>query len=313
MRPSPPEWSRNTVTPPASTLFSALVTAKEAGMRLDLWIKARKAEWSRKKTKALLDHHQVSVNGKPVYIASWTLNKGDSVRVHSEAKKSERFTNVIYEDDVLIAISKPPFTAVEDAVRGIGDYLKRKYGPDYHPYLTAMHRLDRDTSGVLLVSKEPRANVASREFKERRVEKVYLALVAGAVPFTDRTLENRLEKGDFKGGRRVNVLKGGADRGKFAVSRVRVKERYNKATLLEVFPQSGRTHQIRAQLASAGFPILGDKTYGSTAALPNGKKLSRQALHAKALLLRHPLTGKKLRLESPLPTDFSEWLTALRQ
>lgn len=192
-----------------------------------------------------------------------------------------------------------------------------------------VHRLDRETSGVLLVATEPEAHRAlSLQFQRREVEKVYLALVRGAVAREQLAVEAPLEK-DPRGGSRMRVARGErVAEGKPAETAFRVIERFRGFTLLEARPRTGRQHQIRVHLAHAGHPLAVDPTYGGAAALflselkrgyrpprdrPEPPLIARTTLHALALGFRDPKTGEPRRAEAPLPPDFARALDLLRR
>lgn len=308
----PSSVGRSSVEPPsARPLFSGRVKSEEAGERLDLWLRRKNSQWSRKKIKQYLDAHCVAVNGKTVYMASWALRANDEVLVFVEKMEKSQFVKILYEDRFLLAVDKDPYRSFEETIGEINAYLKRKGGPNYHAYVGMMHRLDRHTSGVLIVTKDKRANVLSEQFRNHTLRKVYWAVVHGSVPFFEKEVRAVLQKGEWKGGRKVKVRGEGAHDGKFSKSSIRVLERYRAATLLEVMPQTGRTHQIRAHLSALGYPILGDRVYGNqaTAEIP----FSRHALHAHCVRFKHPVSGDKLTITAPLPKDMQGLLDRLRQ
>jgi 23S rRNA pseudouridine1911/1915/1917 synthase len=223
--------------------------------------------------------------------------------------------SVLFEDDAIIAVEKPaglPTHATADPTRPhvVGLLMERlagRGGPE--PYLGVHQRLDADTSGVLLFSKDRAANAGiAREFAGRQIEKIYHALAARprSLPPPTWRISSCLARADGRGPRTASVSTGG----QVAETDVRVLEVLASALLLEIRPLTGRRHQIRAQLAEAGMPILGDHLYGSAA---TARRAQRTMLHASRLSLNHPTTAEPLTIESPHPPDFARLLDALRR
>lgn len=216
---------------------------------------------------------------------------------------------ILYEDEWLIAIAKPvgiPSHApdpkrADDVIARLKAYLGRREGRAARDvYLGVHHRLDRETSGVLLFAKRREANPGlAAQFEGRSIEKTYLAAVRGwPAGVTEKTLRDRLAPGE---GSKTRVLRAGERGGVHAVSHVRLLRRKDDRALLAVRIETGRTHQIRAQLAAAGCPVAGDVLYG-------GDRAPRLLLHASALRLAHPLTNASLTLEAPPPPELEAWL-----
>jgi 23S rRNA pseudouridine1911/1915/1917 synthase len=231
---------------------------------------------------------------------------------------------VLHEDAALIAIDKPPGMVVHPApgsrsgtvVNALLHRLGTLDGVGAAERPGIVHRLDKDTSGVLLVARTVAALEAlARQFRARTVEKRYVALVHGAVRGERGTVDRPIGR-DPRDRKRMSVHARG---GRTALTRFTVRERLPGATLLDVAPETGRTHQIRVHLASLGHPIVGDAVYGARrrrAAGEAGAILAacpRQALHAARLVVVHPLTGAPLVLEAPLPADLRTVLEALRK
>lgn len=213
---------------------------------------------------------------------------------------------ILYEDADLLVVDKPPglvsHATVDPArdhlVAAVARLLRARDGEVGH--LALHHRLDRDTSGAVLLSRQPSLDAAlGAAFAERRVDKVYLAVVARnparAFPAGELELDAHLAPGKGPGGRTLVVRSGG----KPARTRVRLRQASGERLLVEARPLTGRTHQIRVHLAHLGFPILGDELYGG--AEPNTKRL---LLHALRLGLDHPRTGERLRVVAPPPRAF---------
>ena len=217
---------------------------------------------------------------------------------------------ILYRDDVLVAVDKPPglpthATADPSRPSLVGHVAEHLRGAEA-AYVAVHQRLDRDTSGVVLLATDPRANEGlARAFEGRQVEKSYLALTARPSPLPPRRLRVTVPLGAPGGGRSGRVAAGGPG-AKAAETEIVVREVLEGALLVEARPLTGRKHQVRAHLAHAGMPILGDPVYG------DGRRAPRLMLHARRLALPHPLTGRPLVIESPLPPDFEAALARLR-
>jgi 23S rRNA pseudouridine955/2504/2580 synthase len=221
----------------------------------------------------------------------------------------------LYEDDWFLALDKPAGMAVHGGSGvsfGVIEHL-RMARPQAR-FLELVHRLDRETSGVLLVAKKRTALTTLQEqFRDRGTGKTYIALVAGEWPARKKVLDAPLHKYLIEGPtgqeRRVRVAREGDVDAKGALTLVRVGRRLDGCTLLEVTIRTGRTHQIRVHLANAGHPILGDAKYGDfelnkrLAKAPSGTGLRRMFLHAWRLQVDHPTSGGRIEIEAPVPAD----------
>ena len=214
---------------------------------------------------------------------------------------------VLFEDEHLLAIDKPAGVAVHGGSGvsfGVIEQLRRAR-PDAK-FLELVHRLDKETSGILLLAKKRSAlNALQDQFRARETAKVYAALVFGAWPARLKVIDQALLKGhDAAGERHVRVAAAGVDGAQRSITLVRVACAYAGATLLDVTLKTGRTHQIRVHLASQGHPIVGDPKYGDFArnkAFAKETGFDRMFLHARALAFDHPVGGGRVALESPLP------------
>ena len=214
---------------------------------------------------------------------------------------------VLFEDEHLLAIDKPAGVAVHGGSGvsfGVIEQLRRAR-PDAK-FLELVHRLDKETSGILLLAKKRSAlNAVQDQFRARDTAKVYAALVFGAWPAKLKVIDQALLKGtDAAGERHVRVVAADAEGAQRSISLVRVACAYAGATLLDVTLKTGRTHQIRVHLASQGHPIVGDPKYGDFArnkAFARETGFERMFLHARALAFDHPAGGARVALESPLP------------
>jgi len=219
---------------------------------------------------------------------------------------------VLFRDGALLAVDKPPglpthATADPSRPSLVGHVERFLLEMGAGTYIAVHQRLDRDTSGVVLFAIDPRANEGlSRAFSGRGVEKTYVALTArpAIVPRRGLRVSVPLSAPGPGGGRRVSV---GGEGALPAETEIAVLEVLADALLVEARPRTGRKHQVRAHLAQAGMPILGDAVYGGA-----GGRAPRLMLHARRLALPHPLTGQPLMIESPLPADFEAVLAWLR-
>jgi 23S rRNA pseudouridine1911/1915/1917 synthase len=309
------------------TPHELIVGADDAGRRLDAFVAAGGLGLSRSQARHLIDAGAVRVWGaarKPGYV----VRAGDHVAVEITppppmlAEPEDLPLDVLYEDTLLIAINKAPGMVVHPAPgRWQGtlvNALLHRWGQapsadDPRPGI--VHRLDRDTSGVMVIARTPAAlEHLARQFRDRTVVKRYLAVVRGVVRRDELVIDAPI-------GRHPTERKKMSTRARSArtaLTRIRVLERFAAATLVEAAPQTGRTHQIRVHLAARGHPIVGDAVYGGGAATrARGTRtrvppIARQALHAASLEVAHPATGARLRLTAPLWDDMRALLIALR-
>ncbi|MEW6440602.1 MAG: RluA family pseudouridine synthase [bacterium] len=254
----------------------------------------------------LIDFGSVWVGGRAERKPSRVLQPGDEVTLNIPSYGTERFyavdpSRILYRDSCLLAYDKEPGIPSQatpyDAHNNVFAALASALGSAVRggkPYIGLHHRLDQETSGVMLFSLSARANGAiAASFRERRVEKKYLAVVRGSPADEEWLEEAPITRRE---GRYQCCAKG---EGREAVTRFRVLQRRAGGTaLLEASPQTGRTHQIRLHLAHRGLPVLGDARYG-------GEGFRRLMLHAHRLAIAHPATGRMLVLEAPVPEEFA--------
>lgn len=260
---------------------------------------------------------KIYCNGRRLQSPTVTLKGGEVLDLYvddAELKKAESRVivqdrlRILYEDEAVICIDKPaglPTQPTVDAKRAnIFDLLKEQLGGSY---LGMHHRLDRDTSGVLLFTKEQKYNAfVGEQFAEHLCKKQYVALVHGSIPRKTARLESflgSLGKIGPKGMQKFGSVKSG---GKKAITDYNVIETGKKFSILEVSIQTGRTHQIRVHMSEEGHPIVGDTMYGSSA--DHYEKHGRFFLHAHSLEITHPITKNVIRVESPVPPRFYEIL-----
>jgi 23S rRNA pseudouridine1911/1915/1917 synthase len=293
----------------------------DAGRRLDLFLQQQFPEHSRSRLQSWIKAGRVLVNGRPER-ASHLLREADEIHVEPAALAPLAATaediplTVLYEDDDLVAIDKPAGMVVHagagvrsgtlvNALLSRFDSLSTA-GGDLRPGI--VHRLDRYTSGVLLVAKTDTAhrNLAA-QFASRSVRKIYLALVHGAVK-ADR---GRIEKPISRDPSRRIRMTARLSQGRAAWSEYRVLRRLDGFTLLEVLIGTGRTHQIRVHLSSIGHPVVGDRLYGAPAEVPGHPPLGRFFLHAASIRFAQPKTGESIEISAPLPSELDQWMQGL--
>jgi RluA family pseudouridine synthase len=286
---------------------TAAVSRREAGLRLDLFLAGAFAGLSRKQAKHLVDNRRVSVDGRIESMASRILRGGERVEVilpERRERPAPPGIAVLYEDEQCLAIRKPPGLA-SGPTRDPGRVHAARLAEELSGRpLTLLHRIDKHTSGVLLLAKTGEfAGALTRAFRERTVRKTYLALVRGSPPGVFEVVSH-LREGE--GGRMRSVRSGGAR----AETRFFTLAHRGGHALLEACPRTGRTHQIRVQLAHSGYPILGDSLYGGEASV-KGYPVPRQMLHAWSLAFLHPGLGREVRVQDPPPEDFLEIARAI--
>ncbi len=304
--------------------------AEAAGLRLDVWLARRLPDLSRARLQGLIGEGHVLLDGTPAR-SSARLRAGQTVDVHvpppapADPRPEDIPLSIVHEDSHLLVVDKPAGlvvhpgagapagTLVNALLRHIGDLSG--VGGVLRPGI--VHRLDRDTSGLLVVAKDdPTHRDLVRQFASRSVRKEYLALVHGTPqqPSGEITAPIGRHPVDRK------KMAVDAPRGREARTDWRCEETFDGATLVQVRIHTGRTHQIRVHLASIGHPVVGDATYGGTRT-PSSRRgearsvlasLSRPALHAAALSFTHPATGEALAFSAPLPPDLAAVLERLR-
>jgi 23S rRNA pseudouridine1911/1915/1917 synthase len=309
-------------------IVSLRVADPDAGVRLDAYLASQIDGWSRARLQRLIDDEDVLVNGKTAK-PSQKLRAGDDIEVELSPAPSANFTpeeipiDVIYEDDDVIVINKPAGLVVHPAAGVSSGTLANALAFRFQnlPGIAGavrpgiVHRLDKDTSGVMVVAKTETAHEnLSEQFRAREVFKRYVALVYGTVKVPSGRIEQPVAR-DPRNRTRMAVVPGG--RG--AVSLFTVRRQYEAFALVDVELKTGRTHQIRVHLSWLKHPVVGDELYGGGRenSLQNPglraqvRKLSRQFLHAEELGFRHPATGKPLRFFAPLPAELSGFLEGL--
>lgn len=325
--------------------------------RLDVYITKRLKEYSRNLIQRFIKDGLVKVNGKTSK-PSYELHVGDNITLSVPRLIKPQMVpesiplTIIHEDEDMIIVNKPPNMVVHpagghwsgtlanallghcgvlpsavDFERIVGGKKKPSDESIYRPGI--VHRLDKNTSGIMLAAKTARAHMSlGKQFAKRTIKKEYLAIVEGEVKMDSDIIDKPMSRHKFHKEKMAVAKKG---EGREAVSHYEVQERFKGFTFVKVAPKTGRTHQIRVHLASIGHPIVGDTTYGGSAKLSIGdllteelKKesddnllneilLDRQALHAYKIMFQHPLSGNIMSFCADLPDDMKRALEALRK
>ena len=317
--------------PPRPAVTHLAVDASSDGQRLDNFLAKVAKGVPKAHLYRVIRSGEVRVNSARAG-ADLRLKMGDSVRLPplrvarkvDDTPAPPREFPVVFEDAHLLAVDKPAGVAVHGGSGvsfGVIEQLRQARAGS--PFLELVHRLDKDTSGLLLVAKTRKALVALQEDlrsrdAERGIGKTYAALVTGAWPAKTKVIDVALEKTlRADGTRHVRPVGAGDAAGKRSITLVRVAESLPGFTLLDVTLKTGRTHQIRVHLAQAGHPVAGDPTYGDFARnreLSRGPlRFHRMFLHAMALTFHHPATGEPIALAAPIPDDCEVLLDALRR
>jgi 23S rRNA pseudouridine955/2504/2580 synthase len=302
------------------------VEAAESDLRLDRWLSRHYPGLTHGRIEKLLRTGQLRIDGARAK-ASQRLNAGQVVRVpplgdlqasQAAAKPAPRLKEsdaemlrdaVLYKDDEIIAINKPAGLAVQGGTGTLHhlDAMLDALKFDYEERPRLVHRLDKDTSGVLVLGRTARAaSQLANAFKHRSAHKIYWALVVGRPMPHEGVIDAPLAKRPGRLGEKMDIDE---EEGQEAITRYRVLDHaHNQAAWLELMPLTGRTHQLRVHCQAIGCPILGDGKYGGQEAFLQGSGISRKLhLHARSLELPRP-GGKTLRIEAPIPEHFASSL-----
>lgn len=307
----------------------ATVNTATDGERLDIAITILIPELSRKRSKALIDEGSVYINKKRILFAKHVVRKGDALEIFWEVKKQNSEINlsassklnsnsILFENENFLAVNKPagvPTQATLTSSHGTILHEIEKLDPQKFKLasLHLVHRLDKDTSGILLVARNAAwRKILEDAFREHKVQKVYEALCFAVPKKSEGSIDFPIAKNQSQHNAYYPVLGAGrkhADQ-KSASTRYEVVEAFEKikASHVRCFPKTGRTHQIRVHLMAIGCPILGDKTYSqNVVGHPLAQVAFRQMLHAKSVQFKGP-KGELFQIEAPLPADFLECL-----
>jgi 23S rRNA pseudouridine1911/1915/1917 synthase len=307
-----------------------MVSDDAAGARLDAFVAARLGDVSRTRVQRAIEDGDVLVNTR-VAKSSYRVRAGDCVEIDLPEPPPVELVpepiplNVVYEDDDLIVVDKQAGLVVHPGAGQASGTLANALVYHFNELSGSagrirpgiVHRIDKETSGLLVVAKNDVAHEKlSEQFRNREVFKLYVALVYGRLSQSVGEIEARLGRSPHNR-TRMAVLRGGA--GRAAHTLFTVADRYNEFTLLKVQIKTGRTHQIRVHMAHIGHPVVGDANYGG--GRDNGVRdaavkreihaLGRQFLHSAQLAFAHPRTGKRLEFSSPLPSELLHFLALL--
>lgn len=296
-----------------------IVSQEEKGKRLDTYIPSVDTDITRTSAQRLIEDGNILVNGKNAKV-SYKIQENDKISVEIpepkqiELKAQNITIEIIYEDSDIIVVNKPkgmvvhpangnPDGTLVNAIMAICKDSLSGIGGEIRPGI--VHRIDKDTSGLLIVAKNDNAHVKmSEQIKNHEVKKTYIALVRGVFKENEATIDMPIGR-STSDRKKMAVNKNG----KNAITHIKVLKRFDKYTLLKVNIETGRTHQIRVHLSHIGYPIVGDYTYS------NGKNefdVIGQCLHAQKLEFKHPITQKDMCLEAELPQYFKDILDKLK-
>jgi 23S rRNA pseudouridine1911/1915/1917 synthase len=325
----------------SDTVLHATVAPEKAGMRLDRFLAGALSDLSRSRLEGLIEAGAVSTGPKSIRDANHRVKPGEIYAVcvprptPSRPDAQDIPLSVVHEDKDLIVIDKPAGLVVHPAAGNPDGTLVNALIAHCGPELAGIggetrpgivHRLDKDTSGLLVAAKNERAMKSlAKQFANHTIERAYHAIVWGAPRAGEGRIEGDIGRNPFDR-KRMAVVRGG---GKAARTRYRVVETFGDparpfASLIECRLETGRTHQIRVHLTHLGHPLVGDPSYGRARQAPRPRtdaeaiaftaagEFPRQALHAFVLGFQHPSTHKTMRFESPWPADFAALVKALR-
>ncbi len=297
-----------------------LEVIEQVSKRIDAYMAEKYEDISRVAIQRLIETGKILVNGKKVK-ASYKVQVNDKITmeeekaVEVELKAQDIPVEIIYEDRDIIVVNKPkgmvvhpangnPDGTLVNAIMAICKDSLSGIGGEIRPGI--VHRLDKDTSGILIVAKNDKAHInLSQQIKEHKVKKTYIALVKGIVKENNATINMPIGRSE-KDRKKMAVTK----KGKEAITHFKVLKRYDKYTLLEINIETGRTHQIRVHLSQIGYPIVGDEVYSKG---KNEWNIKGQCLHAKSLDFKHPITNEDMHLEAKIPQYFEEILEELKE
>lgn len=294
-----------------------LIVESEEQKRIDAYI-SENTEYSRTAVQRLIEEEKITVNGKKEK-ASYKVQNGDKIEIEEEPAKEIELkaqdipVEILYEDDDIIVVNKPkgmvvhpangnPDGTLVNAIMSICKDSLSGIGGEIRPGI--VHRLDKNTSGAIIIAKNDKAHInLSEQLKNHEIKKTYIALVRGVVKENNATINMPIGRSK-KDRKKMDVDKNGKE----AITHFKVLKRYKDCTLLEINIETGRTHQIRVHLSHIGYPIIGDEVYS------NGKNkwnVEGQCLHAKSLDFKHPITGKNMHIEAPIPEYFENIIKEL--
>lgn len=296
-----------------------IIEEENVGKRLDLFVSENEVDMSRSFVQGIIEKQQVKVNGQ-IRKSNYKLRVGDQVRVELaepvelQVEAEDIPLDIIYEDSDVIVINKPQDMVVHPApgnytgtlVNGLLYHCKDLSGINGVIRPGIVHRIDKDTSGVLVVAKNDKShNSLAMQLKNHSMKRTYYAIVEGIVKEEEGTVRNNIGRHPVER-IKMAVVKDGKE----AITNYKVLDRFKSNTLVECRLETGRTHQIRVHMAHLHHPLIGDQVYGYK---KQKFKLQGQALHAKNLGFIHPTTGEYMEFDSQLPEYFQDILDKLRK
>lgn len=307
--------------------YTITIPATLAGMRLDQALSSLLPDFSRTQIQEWIKNSNVFINQTPITKPRYSVSEGEIVQIKAKLKiqpafEAEAITlSIVYEDEDILIINKPAGMVVHPAAGNPNQTLLNAllhHAPDLKdlPRAGIIHRLDKDTSGLLIVAKTPMALThLTHQLKKRSITRIYQTIIAGIL-MSGQTIDAPIDRHPIHR-KRMTV----SDTGKPAITHFRVIERYRAYTRVKVQLETGRTHQIRVHMAHIKHPILGDPVYGRLQ-LPKGatpalvdalRGFKRQALHAIELGFLHPRTQKPMIFQAPLPEDMQTLIDILKK
>lgn len=292
--------------------------ANQENERIDKYL-ANNTDYSRNTIEKMLDQDYIFVNGKKVK-PSYKTKLNDEIEIKDgfieevDIKPTEMDINIVYEDKDIMVINKPSGLVVHPGsgnydntlVNGLMNYTKNLSDINGEERPGIVHRIDKDTSGLIIVAKNNKAhNILSEYFKDHKnIKREYLALIVGRFPHETATIDAPIGR-DPKNRKKMTVT---STNSKEAITHLRVVKRYEDYTLVSLILETGRTHQIRVHMNYIGYPIYNDPVYNTKKATEFG-----QFLHSYKMDFIHPITGKEMHFEAPLPKYFEDFINNLEE
>jgi 23S rRNA pseudouridine1911/1915/1917 synthase len=301
-------------------LYDWIIEPDDSGERIDKFLAENGEEWSRSQVQKWIKDGLVQVNNETVK-GNFRLSEDDEVMlkvpppVQLEIKPERLDLDIVYEDQDVVVVNKPRGLVVHPGaghftgtlVNGLLHHCHDLSGINGVMRPGIVHRIDKDTSGLIMVAKNDKAHLSlAHQLKEHTVNRKYYAIVHGVIPHDMGTVDAPIGR-DPKNRQQMAIV---FERGKNAITHFAVQERFSTATLVELKLETGRTHQIRVHMKYIGHPLVGDPKYGpAKPAFP----IEGQALHAAVLGFEHPRSGEYLEFSRPIPDDMVQVMQALRQ
>ena len=305
---------------------SFIIEAVEDGKRLDKFLSEKLNFISRTRIKTLIQDGYVSIDGEKYLLPKKKVKRGQHIHIlipppePLDIESEDIPLTVSYEDEYILVINKPPGLVIHPGagktngtlVHGLLNICKDLSGIGGKLRPGIVHRLDKDTSGLVIIAKRDEVHLTlSNMFKERKLSKRYLAIIKGHIQDREGVVDLPIGRHPIKRTKMAVNFKNGKD----AITRFKVRENLINSDLLEIKLVTGRTHQIRVHLSHLGHPILGDQTYGGPKILnlnSEAIEIKRQMLHAFSISFKHPVLDKRIDLTAPMPEDMREIYEKLR-